>query len=115
LIFVDIDGVLIPLRTRSTLTRHPNGSKHDAVDGSGNPLLERLDPDDGQRLLALPGELVWASTWMVEANEIVAPRLGLPMLPVLNWPDDDIQPQHGVHWKTVPLTQWAARNGPLSP
>jgi hypothetical protein len=26
--------------------------------GSGDPLLERLDPDDGRRLLNLPGELV---------------------------------------------------------
>jgi hypothetical protein len=37
-------------------------------DGSGNPLLERLDRSDGQRLLALPAELVWASTWMAEAK-----------------------------------------------
>jgi hypothetical protein len=108
LIFVDIDGVLIPFRTWSLLTRHSNGGVQDAPDVSGNPLLERLDPDDGRRLLALPGELVWASPWMVEANEVVAPRLGLPMLPVLNWPDDDPEPQRGVHWKTVPLTRWAA-------
>jgi hypothetical protein len=108
LIFVDIDGVLIPFRTRSPFTRHSNGGALDVPDGCGNPLLERLDPDDGRRLLALPGELVWASTWMVEANEVVAPRLGLPMLPVLDWPDDDTQPQRGVHWKTVPLTRWAA-------
>ncbi|MEU9895121.1 hypothetical protein ACIBCS_03055 [Streptomyces phaeochromogenes] len=32
-------------------------------------------------LMALPCELVWATTWMAEANETVAPRLGLPELP----------------------------------
>jgi hypothetical protein len=49
-----------------------------------------------------PGELVWVSTWMAEANEVVAPRLGLAVLPVVDWPDEDEQPQRGVHWKTVP-------------
>jgi hypothetical protein len=71
-------------------------------------LLERLDPGDGRRLLALPGELVWASTWMGVANEVVAPRLGLPMLPFVDWPDDDAAPVRGVHWKTAHLTRWAA-------
>ena len=52
--------------------------------------------------LSLPGELVWASTWMAEANEVLAPRLGLPVLPVVDWPDTDEEPQHGVHWKTAP-------------
>ena len=109
LIFVDIDGVLIPLRTRSTGTdRCSGGHAGDAPDNSGNPLLERLDPGDGGRLLALPGELVWASTWMAEANEVIAPRLGLPVLPVVDWPDVDEEPQRGLHWKTVPLTRWAA-------
>ncbi|MET8910350.1 hypothetical protein [Micromonospora sp. NPDC004551] len=75
LIFVDIDGVLIPLRARSTgTTRRSSGDLPDAPDDSGNPLLERLDPLDGRRLLALSGELVWASTWMAEANEVVARR-----------------------------------------
>ncbi|MFC0529168.1 hypothetical protein [Phytohabitans kaempferiae] len=76
---------------------------------NGNPLLDRLDPRDGRRLLTLPGELVWATTWMTEANEIVSPRLGLPLPPVIDWPDPDEEPdggahRKGVHWKTVSLT-----------
>src|SRR5690606_40592812 len=63
LIFVDIDGVLIPFRARSGGTRRPVGGVGDAADGTGKPLLDRLDPADGGRPLALPGELVWASTW----------------------------------------------------
>jgi HAD domain in Swiss Army Knife RNA repair proteins len=108
LIFIDIDGVLIPLRARSTGSRRSCDDLGDAVDGVGNPLLERLDPGDGRRLLALPGELVWASTWMGEANEVVAPRLGLPVLPFVDWPDDDAPSVRGVHWKTACLTRWAA-------
>jgi hypothetical protein len=54
--------------------------------GCGNPLLGRLNPDDGRRLFVLGGDLGWATTWMADANEIVAPRLGLPELPVANWP-----------------------------
>ncbi|MFJ8579461.1 HAD domain-containing protein [Micromonospora sp. NPDC093277] len=109
LVFIDIDGVLIPLQARSASTRPRSrfGAGGDPG-GTGNPLLERLDSGDGERLLALAGELVWASTWMAEANEVVAPRLGLPALPVIDWPDDDEEPQRGVHWKTAPLTRWAA-------
>jgi len=44
----------------------------------------------GPRLLALPGELVWATTWQGEANEVIAPRLGLPGLPVVTWPDAEV-------------------------
>jgi HAD domain in Swiss Army Knife RNA repair proteins len=105
--FVDIDGVLIPFRSRSVSPSSSSGDVDDDPNGSGNPLLERLDPHDGRRLRTLPGELVWASTWLAEANEVVAPRLGLPALPVIDWPDDD-EPPRGLHWKTVPLARWAA-------
>lgn len=72
-----------------------------------NPLLDRLDPADGRRLLALGCQLVWATTWMADANDLVAPRLGLPELAVVEFPEDS-EPERGLHWKTAFLTRWAA-------
>jgi hypothetical protein len=47
---------------------------------------------------------------MEEANETVAPRIGLPRLPVVQWPDAcaDSGPR-GLHWKTRHLVEWANR------
>jgi hypothetical protein len=44
---------------------------------------------------------------MADANDLVSPRLGLPELPVVDFPDDD-EPERGLHWKTAFLTRWAA-------
>jgi hypothetical protein len=60
-------------------------------------------PDRPLVLPALPGELVWATTWPAEANEVIAPRLGLPELPVVTWPGTDDDPRGGLHWKTAGL------------
>ncbi|MGR6321308.1 HAD domain-containing protein [Micromonospora soli] len=109
LVFLDVDGPLIPFKARPVgRMRSLGGAVTQPLDGTGNPLLDRLDPDDGRRLLALGCQLVWATTWMAEANEVVSPRLGLPDLPVVEWPDGDENPEHGLHWKTAFLTQWAA-------
>ena len=109
LVFLDVDGPLIPLRARPTTRRPPTrGVPDPAHDTSGNPLVERLDPDDGRKLLGLGCQLVWATTWMADANEVVSPRLGLPTLPVVEFPDTDDEPVPGLHWKTVSLTLWAA-------
>lgn len=43
---------------------------------------------------------------MADANDLVAPRLGLPELPVVDFPDDDTE--QALHWKTASLTRWAA-------
>jgi hypothetical protein len=67
-------------------------------------LLDRLDPADGRRLLALGCQLAWATTWMADANDLVAPRLGLPDLPVVAFPDNG-EPERGLHWKTAFLTR----------
>ncbi|MDI6105918.1 HAD domain-containing protein [Actinoplanes sp. NEAU-A12] len=106
LLYLDVDGPLIPFRARPT--EHGPTSRTATVPGqaSGNPLVDRLDPADGRRLMALGCQLIWATTWMADANEIVAPRLGLPELPIVDFPDDE-SPQHGLHWKTKPLTQEA--------
>jgi hypothetical protein len=83
LIFLDVDGVLIPFRGRPTRRDRPAtgfAAGADGRDGLGSPLLDRLDLDDGRRLLALDGQLVWATTWLAEANEIISPRPGVPPL-----------------------------------
>jgi HAD domain in Swiss Army Knife RNA repair proteins len=99
LLFLDVDGTLLPFAPR---TRVPTAAP------GGNPLLNRLDPADGARLRALGCPLVWATTWGDQANQVLAPRLGLPELPVLDWSDDDHDPPPGVHWKTPALVRWAA-------
>lgn len=96
LIFLDVDGPLIPFRPRPGSADTPAGD-----------WLHRLDPADGRRLLALDATLVWATTWMETANDLVAPRIGLPALPVVAFPDDDRVSGNGLHWKTATLTQWA--------
>lgn len=100
LLFLDVDGPLIPFTARPA-----TGAAKWAAQ-TGNPLVDRLDPADGPRLLALGCELMWATTWMAEANEVIAPRLGLPALPVVQWSEED--PPGPEHWKTRDLVAHAA-------
>jgi hypothetical protein len=45
---------------------------------------------------------------MADANECLAPWLGLPPLPVVDWPEADGEQAGGVHWKTPAVVEWAA-------
>lgn len=50
---------------------------------------------------------MWATTWMDDANECLAPWLGLPPLPLVDWPGGGEGKPRGLHWKTRPLVAWA--------
>ncbi|MEU4397488.1 HAD domain-containing protein [Micromonospora orduensis] len=107
LLFLDVDGTLIPFGTPAAAGP---GMSHGrlvapALPADAHPLLHKIDPGHGRRLEVLPCDLVWATTWMNDANEVLAPLLGLPPLPVVEWPDsDEMGP---VHWKTRGLVEWA--------
>lgn len=114
LLFLDVDGPLIPFGASAQL--HPDGypayQTGYELKTASNPLLARIDPGHGPQLMALRCDLVWATAWMNDANECVSPRIGLPQLPVVIWPEpsdtDDQDERDGLHWKTRALVDWAA-------
>ncbi|RAJ51429.1 MULTISPECIES: hypothetical protein [unclassified Streptomyces] len=108
LLFLDVDGPLNPYAAPPE--RRPEGytTIQVPVASSRSPLRVRLNPSHGPALLALGYELCWATTWMAEADHWIAPVLGLPELPYVDFgtglfahrPD-------GVHWKTEAIVAYA--------
>ncbi|GIH74111.1 HAD domain-containing protein [Planobispora longispora] len=112
-LLLDVDGPLNPYAAKPE--RRPAGYTTHRMRPEGwddprlRPLRVWLNPDHGPALLALPYDLVWATTWRHEANAWIAPRLGLPPLPVVDWPElHSAARDDGVHWKTRRLVEWAA-------
>lgn len=99
ILYLDVDGTLLPFG---------NGGPAYASGpiASGSPLLGRLDRSLGPRLADLRCELVWATAWESEANEVLSPLLGLSELAVVSWCASDAP--SGLHWKTPSLVEWAA-------
>jgi hypothetical protein len=109
LLFLDVDGTLLPFGASRPYPVYEPGFAPPASDAP--PLLTRIDPSLGPRLMALRCELVWATTWMEDANVCVAPWLGLPQLPLVDWPDPAEEGDGAggrLHWKTRPLVARAA-------
>lgn len=86
LLLVDVDGVLNPFgRPKPDFRRYTC-----AIDGETYTV--HLNPRHGAMLMDLAlrtkAELVWATTWEDAANEWIAPRIGLPRLPVIQVAQD---------------------------
>ncbi|MFB7620823.1 hypothetical protein [Kitasatospora sp. NPDC056181] len=119
LLLLDVDGPLNPYAAKPH--RRPEGyGTHRVKPGSWvarspcrpaehvRPLRLWINPAHGPELLALPYELVWATTWMEEANHWISPLVGLPGLPYVDWPELHQDDPDGLHWKTRHLVAWAA-------
>ena len=68
----------------------------------------RLHPGHGARLLALPYELARATIWTHEANGMTGPAVGLPELPVIEWPELFARDPDGLYGKTRTVVAGAA-------
>ena len=76
---------------------------------ASNPHLSRVDRNLGPLLSGLGCELMWATAWMQEANEVIAPLLGLPPLPVADLPAySGDRGADSLQWKTRALVRTAA-------
>lgn len=85
-LLIDIDGVLSPFGA----SIKPPGFRHFArVDGEFDLWLNPASRDLLVRMQAW-FDLVWATTWEHKANSLVAPLLGLPQLPVIEFGKDHL-------------------------
>jgi hypothetical protein len=113
LLYLDVDGPLNPYAAKperrpagySTHRMKPEGwlAQHPGLPPAYvKPLRVWLNVDHGRELLKLADlyDLVWATTWAAEANTFIAPVLGLPELPVVDWPTMLGTGPGGTFWKT---------------
>lgn len=114
LLLVDVDGPLNPWAAKAQ--RRPDGYQTHRMRPTGwqeherrRPLRVWLNPAHGPALRALPFDLVWCTTWAHEANEWISPHIGLPDLPVIDWPDGAQRARaDGTLWKTEHAVRYAA-------
>lgn len=119
LLFLDVDGPLNPYAAHPQ--RRPQGYTEHRMKPAGwvarhggrprvlvPPLRVALLPAHGPALAELGYELHWATTWMGDANDCIAPVLGLPRLPFVEFPEaPGVTGPDGVHWKTRELVAYA--------
>jgi hypothetical protein len=122
LLLLDVDGPLNPYAAKRNL--RPPGyatfrrTSYGAWLGGRNARRHKglrvwLHPGHGAILRALAEEtgleLVWATTWLDEANTFIGPSVGLPELPVIHYPPADLQCEGdgGHRWRRDGAWKWS--------
>ncbi|GGV16436.1 hypothetical protein GCM10010260_64630 [Streptomyces filipinensis] len=107
LLFLDVDGPLNPYAAQPE--GRPEGYTTILVPlDSRRPLRVWLNPAHGPALLGLGYDLCWATSWMAEANIWIAPVVGLPELPYVDFARGLFAERpDGVHWKTEAIVAHA--------
>ena len=101
-VFVDVDGVLVPLRS---LTGDPawGAWAPESVSALGVVGVSALQL---HAVGKLPAQLVWATDWVDDANDVLGARVGRGHLPVCHRRDG-----RGFDWwKLGAITSWLAGN-----
>lgn len=115
LLLLDVDGPLSPWAA-STHAKPAGFVEHRfRLPGWSRrrPLRMWLNPALGPALLSLAEQagldLVWATSWEHQANTMMGPAIGLPVLPVIQFPAG-LQPLPGqpYTWKYGPVARYAA-------
>ena len=85
LLLIDVDGVLNPFDMDHDLAPELGFELYRITVHDGRCFSVLLNPIHGAWLneLAADFDLVWATTWGHEANELIGPKIGLPALPVI--------------------------------
>jgi hypothetical protein len=107
LLLLDVDGVLNPMGRPAP----PDYRSHRCTI-DGEVYTVQLNPAHGRLLLDLAAstgaELVWATTWEQHANDWIAPRIGLPALPVIAM-SPHVTCEHGEMFKTPHVAAYVGR------
>lgn len=88
-LLLDVDGVLNPHDAPEPPAGYEEHRYQPGLMWGPEGLRVWLNPGHGPLLTAFAREhgleLVWATTWEQQANEWIAPRVGLPVLPVIRF------------------------------
>lgn len=100
-LLLDVDGVLNPY---GTVTCPEGFTEHDLFPGE-EPV--RLCPLHGEWISELRQvfDVAWATAWNDDANRLLAPLLGIAVLPVVTMPSAPFQPRD----KVSPVARFAAQ------
>ncbi|MEU4212889.1 HAD domain-containing protein [Streptomyces sp. NPDC026206] len=105
LLYLDIDGVLIPGPNRHGHTPASHRLDNVLPEGYTEPVKIWLNPEHGPQILELLDatslEPVWCSSWRADASGLIGSRLGLPAWPHVPLPRLLLTTSHpdGYLWK----------------